>query len=490
MDSDIDAIIRPTLIKFSPGTLALHHSQLSRLKDVNEDIRTSMEPLAQVPPQKVFVPRYPIPALSNNEKEIYPLSYWGSWEKFPIGDGTAKSWIDTKEFRRQLLEVGIDPDTDANRTILNDLEHGENIGATGRARLPTEGKITKLAYEHGSRLQEALQELPYQNAMKGPLDRGEIPYSDIKIHSMAAKLKPTGKIRSIVDCSGPHTEFEGTSGFVYTLQPKLARVTELNHTEVRVPMNLTFLAEFVNLLWDRGLGAEMIKLDQERVYRHVPVHKEDLHLKFVKWGDKFFQETKLMFGGTLSPGIYDRFAGLFLFLCIRKTRGMESKDAARYLDDVMAVGPNRSKVLRDFYNQYRATAAQIGLRLDKSGNKKNCQPPETTVVVLGVFFDTEAWTWRMDAEKGIRLLHKINDVLKGNKTDCKQRERIVGKILDMSQLLESSKHMLGPICDFGDGSTSHVVEETLVWCTTVSKFFFPITDIGTYRLNLPSGQFI
>ena len=50
-----------------------------------------------------------------------------------------------------------------------------------------------------------------------------------------------------------------------------------------------------------------------------------------------------MFGGTSSPGIYDRFAGLFLFLCVRKTRGMEAKDAARYLDDVMAVSPKGQK---------------------------------------------------------------------------------------------------------------------------------------------------
>ena len=56
----------------------------------------------------------------------------------------------------------------------------------------------------------------------------------------------------------------------------------------------------------------MIKLDQEATYRHVPVRKEDLHLQFVKWGDKHFQETKLMFGGTTSPGIYNRFPGLFL----------------------------------------------------------------------------------------------------------------------------------------------------------------------------------
>ena len=176
-----------------------------------------------------------------------------------------------------------------------------------------------------------------------------------------------------------------------------------------------------------------------------------------------------MFGGTSSPGIYDRFAGLFLFLCVRKTRGMESKDAVRYLDDVMAVGPNGSKILRDFYDQYRATAEQIELRLEKSENKTKCQSPQMTVVALEVLFDTEAWTWRMDADKGIRLLHEINDVLNGNKTDCKQRERIVGRILDMSQLLESSKHMLGPIFDFGEGSTSHVVEETPVWWSTKVK---------------------
>ena len=194
-----------------------------------------------------------------------------------------------------------------------------------------------------------------------------------------------------------------------------------------------------------------------------------MHLQFVKWGDKYFQETKLVFGGTSSPGIYDRFAGLFLFLCVRKTRGMKSKDAVRYLDDVMAVGANGSEVLRAFYDQFRATAEQIGLRLDKSGNRAKCQPPETTVIALGVHFDTEAWTWKVDEEKGTRLLHDIDNILKGNTTSLKKRESIVGKILDMSQLLQSSKHMLGPIFDFGEGLSSHLVEETLVWWTTKIK---------------------
>ena len=188
----------------------MHQSQLARLRDVNEDMRASMKPPDQVPPQKVLIPKYNIPALTDYNRDIYPLKYWGTWEKFPISDGKAEPWIDTAEFRRQLLQAGIDPNTEANTTILNDLEHGANIGASGRARLPTEGKNTELAFEYGSRPQEALQELLIQNTMKGPLDRDEIPYADIKVHSMAAKLKPTGKVCSIVDCSGPYTEDAGT----------------------------------------------------------------------------------------------------------------------------------------------------------------------------------------------------------------------------------------------------------------------------------------
>ena len=87
--------------------------------------------------------------------------------------------------------------------------------------------------------------------MKGPLDRGEIPYADIKVHSMAAKLKPTGKVRSIIDCSGPYTEFEGTPGFVYDPDYPGSLNSTIQKSEFLV--NLTSLAEFVNLLWDHGL---------------------------------------------------------------------------------------------------------------------------------------------------------------------------------------------------------------------------------------------
>ena len=54
-----------------------------------------MEALQQVPPQKPFVPKYPILVLDDYNMEVYPLHYWGSWEKFPLDGGTVTPWIDT-----------------------------------------------------------------------------------------------------------------------------------------------------------------------------------------------------------------------------------------------------------------------------------------------------------------------------------------------------------------------------------------------------------
>ena len=84
--------------------------------------------------------------------------------------------------------------------------------------------------------------------MKGPLNRSEIPDEEIKVHSMAAKLKPNGKVRTIVDCSGPRTESEGTPGFIYN--PEFPGSLNSTMQKSEFPVDLTSLVKFVDLLWD------------------------------------------------------------------------------------------------------------------------------------------------------------------------------------------------------------------------------------------------
>ena len=56
-------------------------------------------------------------------------------------------------------------------------------------------------FEYGDRLQEALQELILQGAMLGPLTEEEVDLSIAKIQG--TKVKPNGKVGSLVDCSKP-----------------------------------------------------------------------------------------------------------------------------------------------------------------------------------------------------------------------------------------------------------------------------------------------
>ena len=90
-------------------------------------------------------------------------------------------------------------------------------------------------------------------------------------------------------------------------------------------------------------------------------------------------------------------------------------------------------MIERFYEMYKLTASQIGVRLDKSGNRAKCQSPTQTVIALGVNFDTETWRWSADYEKATFLLEKIRDTLTNGMPDLKERQRMVGKIQQMSQ---------------------------------------------------------
>ena len=140
---------------------------LGRLLDVNGDLRAHLMDNPPPPAKKVFTAKYPIPVLTNYEVKDYPPQYWSSWTRVPLTGSEVQPWLNVPEFKRPLERVGIDTTTESVSLILNDLEFGADIGASGRARLPTTEKNAISAFEYGDRLQEALQDLILQGAMLG-----------------------------------------------------------------------------------------------------------------------------------------------------------------------------------------------------------------------------------------------------------------------------------------------------------------------------------
>ena len=137
---------------FISGEWSFKQSMLGRLRDVNDDLRAHLMASPPPPAQKVFTPKYPIPVLKDYEVDFYPPEYWSGWIRVPLTGSAIHPWIDVPEFRRQLEQVGIDTTSDSVSMILNDLQFGATIGATGRARLPTAEKNARSSFAYGDRL--------------------------------------------------------------------------------------------------------------------------------------------------------------------------------------------------------------------------------------------------------------------------------------------------------------------------------------------------
>ena len=167
---------------------------LSRLQDVNGDLKAHLMDSPLPPAKKVFTAKYRIPVLEEYDVDHYPPHYWTSWTRVPLTGSKVQPWLNVSEFRRQLQQVGIDTTSESVLLILNDLEFGADIGASGRARLPTSERNARSAFEYGDRIQKALQELILQGAMIGPLFKEEVDLSMAKVHAMGTKVKPTGKV--------------------------------------------------------------------------------------------------------------------------------------------------------------------------------------------------------------------------------------------------------------------------------------------------------
>ena len=145
---------------FVSGERSFKQSMLGRLPDVNDNLRAHLIPSPTPPAKKVFTAKYEIPILRNYEVGIYPPEYWSGWIRVPLTGSGIQPWLNVPEFRRQLEQVGIDTTTESVSLILNYLQFGADVWATGRARLPTTEENARSAFTYGDRLQEALQSMP------------------------------------------------------------------------------------------------------------------------------------------------------------------------------------------------------------------------------------------------------------------------------------------------------------------------------------------
>ena len=288
------------------------------------------------------------------------------------------------------------------------------------------------AYQYGDRVADALQQWIDEGIVAGPLREEDIPFADYTVSPIMVRLKPNGSARIIVNLSSPHTE--GGPGSVNS---------GINGKEFKARMSST--QRFVGSLCRVGVGALICKSDWSSAYKHQAVREEDLKLQFIEFGGKFFVELMLVFGAISSPGIFDDLAKVVLGLALLRSKMLPAL-VQQHLDDVVGVGPPRDEAIFKFDQAYRDVAEMVGVRLAGREDPDKSFAPRTSGLVLGVWYDTVDFTWKIREDKVARICQMLQMVHEGiEDITVAHMLSLAGKLVDIRALVKGGKFNIGLI---------------------------------------------
>ena len=138
-----------------------------------------------------------------------------------------------------------------------------------------------------------------------------------------------------------------------------------------------------------GSGCFMIKIDVESAYRCIPVRPADWPLLGLQWEGSF--DIVMQFGITSATAIFEWYSSAAQYI-VERTCAISYM--VHYVDDFMILLHDLA-VAKAKLTHVLAVFAELGIPV--SLNK--LEGPTTIMVFLGIVFDTEAMTIRLDDER-------------------------------------------------------------------------------------------
>ena len=379
----------------------------------NSSVNSDLE---ELPPPKRFKPKLDLPVLQNYKTNA-PKGYW---DKFPKNlNNSAKSLVDGALLKQWALKLGF-KDVGLLKKVAKDLIWGADIGCRGRFRRPGRSSNAPSAYEDGQKVSDAIGVWLQKGFAYGPVNMHEVPAS-AKFNGIMTRGKPNGSVRIILNLSSPKGDSvnEGICSDDF-------------------PAKMSSTSKWISSLWKAGRGCKMCKVDWSDAYKHISVRPVDTDLQWFSWLGKCFKELCLIFGGASSAGIFDRLAKIVLFIVIKES-GIDPDLVCQHLDDVVAAGPQNSEILNRFDATFSLVAEKLGIKLAPRDDPDKSFGPSTKGTVLGVFYDTEDWTWSMPKDKLTRLRHDIQVLLGLDEVRQDKIWSVVGKIINVRPLVPGGR---------------------------------------------------
>ncbi|MFN9942208.1 MAG: hypothetical protein ACK56I_22320, partial [bacterium] len=226
----------------------------------------------------------------------------------------------------------------------------------------------------------------------------------------------------------------GSARIILNLSAPVGRSVNDGICSDEFPTSMSSTAKWIEVLHTAGRGCLFMKADWSVAYKHLHVRPADTVLQWFSWLDRFFVELNLVFGARSSAGLFDRMAKVILDLATRLAH-FRPDMICQYLDDVCAASPAGSPDIFRFEQAYRDVAAEVGVRLAPTSDPDKAFSPTTDGVVLGVKYDSVAWTWCLPPDKLNRVLLQLHTAVDAESIVQVEMASIAGRILHYAALV-------------------------------------------------------
>ena len=359
--------------------------------------------------------------------------------------------------------------------VLEQLRNGVSSGVSGPGCSPIQVKNFFLDQEvDPPRVLDALLRAVKDKTMAGPFIK--TPGRCRRINSIISVPKPGGERRVVVDLSAPDDSyFPVDRSFNGNVDKELRFIWPLTQLNAR---------QFALMIRSMGTGALMGKSDLTQAYKNMPVVVEQRELQRFMFGDRIFEDLRLIFGDTHAPMFFDRFHHVILLAFVTTPNNIPRSIWGKCIDDIPVVVPaNRIDLLRKYFHHYKMVCSKLGVKLSHSEDKQKCFEEETEGEVLGIIFNTELMIWNLSLRKKNSIIRLLRGVIyKPSFWELKRWEIIYGKLNNLAGMwppgnffLDSFIFALNMARTKGSFKPNRRVKrDAMVWLAVLEKGDLPI----------------
>jgi hypothetical protein len=189
---------------------------------------------------------------------------------------------------------------------------------------------------------------------------------------------------------------------------------------------MTSAKQFATSLAEAGPNAKFSKYDLVDAYKNVPVQIKDLRLQGFCWLEKYFVETRQIFGAKTAVPNYDILGNTLLTLA-NVTANVPKKFLHRALDDVPVISPSCKNYCDLFDKSYTELCSYLNVKLAEPCKKfEKAFAKVTYGKVLGYFFDSKSMSWKLPEEKRAKYRNFAVEILMKRSCNLLEMQTLMG----------------------------------------------------------------